>query len=919
MTTLTDEEYINKLDTYFKKFSKNYLGSLLAKPKTKAGKKDGQAKKKPTTYRFYHDKSNNALVYSYKAKSGLSFNSIYLPYIVNINDLLNKIRDAINNVKHNYEETDTKFTLYKDLLVLNTELKNIKRSIILNLDISHSKYLLEENRLLKSIASFSDISSDNKNDYFSFGHQLGSFKLNDFLDNTRVRCLNGGKYNDNEIGYVMSKTDKTATLKMVDGSTKNVDLKMIEPFSVTDSINEIKKNGYMFNLHLSKILSQITNSKLLLTILRIETTLDDINKRPYYTTPENLEDLSNKKLLKLIKPYTNIINNPFFNTLSKKLLYNSKSRLYLGVDIVRRHPVDTDDYNTYKFTDKNWRMILSYYDDTRPFKIDDFTFKSIYHYHVASIFYNRTDLTYENRMKYNEIFLQFTHECTGSIKFADREPAIIKRYLSTLNYNLPIDWETSISQKYLIKAYYAKALCDVTFRSCLLSTGVSALIEKINTKKVLNNELMCVRYYLQNNIKPLVSNFNYTSIIKTNFDRSQRENVISNPEKLMDVLIKNDVYKEYSNFLDNYDQLLDDYFKIDNSGKMSREYLIEQLNTLIFNYNSLYIFDSIQSYLDNDKIHNKNITHYKSINNFADDELWIVNFLYNYCVEYAQKQLEYQLERQHELNRSIQEIHNTKINAIRLQYNTLRSILATYGYNLVDVPMVKNSIFISLVNMLNRNHIYPFNFNNKYDKREKVNSTQEMEKNFFDDIEYPVYMEAVNVLQTMVHSFYSDKGGEITDTEQILKAVSRILGVNIRIISNNGNKEYLFSDIRSEYTDLPTIHPLTKDHLEPLGVLTMGQLSETVFYFPTRPNLNNAIETENYFMEVKHGYLIKETNGKHSIISRVDLQTMTLKSANIKFSDFNGKNIEVDNVQRILTRSPNGNLVYYFAEKEELP
>jgi len=46
---------------------------------------------------------------------------------------------------------------------------------------------------------------------------------------------------------------------------------------------------------------------------------------------------------------------------------------------------------------------------------------------------------------------------------------------------------------------------------------------------------------------------------------------------------------------------------------------------------------------------------------------------------------------------------------------------------------------------------------------------------------------------------------------------------------------------------------------------------------------------------------------------------MTLKSANIKFSDFNGKNIEVDNVQRILTRSPNGNLVYYFAEKEELP
>jgi hypothetical protein len=908
---LEKTQYSIKVTDYYKKFFEKYTNKLV----TNAKNIDSDKPPLRVSYRFFHDKNENSLHYTYKTSSGQKYYILYLPYIIDLKDLQNTLTISINNLKYNFDKSDDNFKHYKELLLLNDEISNLIKKKIINYDVKYSEYLLTENKLLKLLANITEINSDNKDLYLDLEKKIGSFTSNTININDNVI------YNDN-IATVTDINDKNATIKIGNEFT-TVTLTSLTPISIAETINNIKKEGYQFKINLVDLLPQVTNTVLLKYILNIKGSY--LDKRP--CCEDDRDSLTNLNLQKLFKPHIKINDNLYFNfqlfNINKRdQLYKKSNRLCIGYELentpIGKHKIDKLTTKI-RISNTEWRSLLSYYDSTQDFMVDQFTFSSIYHYHTASIFYNRVDLSYDLRQKYNEIFYYFTKERTGSIKFFDDTAENINIYLQSINIKYPADWKTNISSNYLIKAYLNKANSYPEFKTALTSTNNALIVEKVNKTYTINYEIMYARYLL-NSLESIDKflNFNYSKSIKEVFDRKNKENVINNPQHLVDVLVRFDVFNNLDTYINNLETIISEYFKVDISGTHTYVYLEEKIRILMFSYNSGYLREKLFEYFENND--KPLLNEFLKTNKFTDDDTWIINILYNFVYYYNKHKLLLIDREKERLDAEEKSINVQKQVETKNELNILKRVLTTYKYTIIDIPLTSYNVYLALVNVLNRNHIYPFNFNNEYDKREKVNNNQEIVNNWLDNSEHLVYLEASNTLKDMILAYYNNI--KSLEYSQIFTAVSRMFGINIDVISSNGIEKYEYTKIKETVPELPKIN-MVLEHDMVIGKIVLGQISGKNYYFPTRPNLNEADEITNYMMDTTTGILIDSEENEegvvvHKLVGKVNFETMTINIEEVDPSEIS-KTIEIEHVQLIIINRSIGDIVnkhYYFGEKE---
>jgi hypothetical protein len=509
-----------------------------------------------------------------------------------------------------------------------------------------------------------------------------------------------------------------------------------------------------------------------------------------------------------------------------------------------------------------------------PFLIDDFEFSSISHYHKASQFYNRLDLSIDKKLQYNDLFIRLSRDYRGLGGLGNIEPKFLVEILDNIALKKPFNWNLtfngyrSLSSVYLSKAYYTKFNNNPELKAALISTYPAKIIERVGKYTFKTNyELMLARYYIVNGETPEFAKFNYNSLIRSDFNMKNKDKTIREHELLLRVFLENKAFENKLAFVDNT-ILLDDYIKLDVKGATKPNIIENYIHELLFKYNSVYIHSKLTSYIYDTKQSVINLDRFLKSNPDIDIKYhWIVSFYFEYILTSLRLEKQRLVDEAARLEESAKLLEQSEMASIKNKYEILRRLLKGNGYLLVDIPAIKDNIYHAVMDSLIRVDIFPFNFKNSLDTRNKANSKKFLVKNqIFDDKEYVVYENAVELLGNLLAKLFElNKPGQELELsiEDLLTLVSRLFGIDIKVISEN---EFVEIDFNKSLEMYPKMIDGYKNHTIAQTGFVLGHIDDTDYYFSSRPDVSQNTELLEYLYEPKSGVLIQEINDEHRII-----------------------------------------------------
>ena len=863
--------------------------------------------------------------------------SIYLPILIDLNEIINRIRLLKSTNYQEYTYGNITLDIYLELNELEEQIILIKNEIneqkiyLLNQELQAENELLIDikNSYIKlNTIETSDV--EKRKDFIFKEYLTRNQTLNHTLNNvgqqiiapgTRVRVgdnygiITNINYDDQQYTINIDGNEKVVNIaKKKDAGDLNIEIVS----SIRNYISDKKKETHDNKINIIEFIDKIRNPQLLLDVLNISLSVSEIKNRPRLeitTIDSSKSRITNTKIIDNIKTFfTDIPINELYDSSSTKLIIGKKMNemQQSNIDI----PLE------------NWNILLSMNDISKPFIIDDFEFNSILHYHIASQFYNREDLPYNIKMEYNNFFIKFTNNFTGLGSFSSKPLKSLNHYITNSSFKKHIDWYSktqkndSLSSIYLKKAYYTKFIKYPELSNALISTYPSILYEKLGRNKYLiNYELMLVRYYLRNNITPSFYNFNYNPNIYATFINTTSDNVRQEHELLLDVFLKLNAYENRTTFFSKNEILYQTYFSLDTSGKTGIDKLEKYFTQLLFSYNVVYIYESIYSYIIDVKSSEKSIDDYIKRYNIAKDKsLWIFRFYYRYITEILiqkERNLESQKQQTIEETGLFEQIH--RMDMVK-KYNVLKKVLFSNKYLLVDGPIrEENGLLDSVIEFLNRNRFKPFDISNTEYSYSKISFYK---NTIINDKEVKMYNLAVSYLNTCMKELYllnkkNEKLYESTDYKVRFDLLSCLLGLDITIITESETYELNMEDILPEYSnnigrdDFPLFN-------KPRGHIVLGHISNTDFFFSTKPDISSNDEILNYLIEEKTNYVIDESTGKYKIIGKWNPELLLLDINNTDPGDTLKGEIEVED---FILYNLNGRTYYkdkelYFSKRD---
>jgi hypothetical protein len=629
-----------------------------------------------------------------------------------------------------------------------------------------------------------------------------------------------------------------------------------------------KKHKDIYSLELSQVLESIESKKLLLELLKIELEVDDVINRPrllkgdlaiYRPKTKYTDQSKNEKLFKLGE--TLIIGVPNSTPGSHK---NDES----------------SDFSQYTFAYSNWRKLLSVTDKTTPIQIDDFTFKSVLHYHIASQFYNRIDLDDKLREKYNRFFITFTDEYHGEDKLYSASIEDILDIIKRYKYKQYYLWNTkpenycnrdgtlchgrSISQNYRIKAYLNKITKNSDLQQLLLSTNDSKLVEKKHKDEYeVNYELMEVRSIIENNEVDEFLAFNYDPKVK---ELLTKEDKNENHEFFLNLAELNIFEKSNTNIEDNpLDNMIQQLMEVMPDLNISK--VTQTLKDIVFSYLGNHIY---QLCIDESITYTSEFI--KKYPHLSTHRL-IIDFITEYVREL------------NDLSRpavsSIDTRKTTKTQIIVEEPNKELEILKTklkvHKRRLVEVP--NNILINAVIDQLVRQQKYPFNFGNVDDSRTKYPSNYELlnGKKYYRDafkiirnniskiilnnsnniypgsdqtIETYLKNQSGKLFTQIIADISNETGQKYWGDELELLCLSRLFGIDITV---NFEKKISLTDSQSIFTILPAD---LYNHFGCVGHIVIGNYENN--FYSTQLNTTQIIRDTQFLIHKQSGTIIHE-------------------------------------------------------------
>jgi hypothetical protein len=669
--------------------------------------------------------------------------------------------------------------------------------------------------------------------------------------------------------------------------------------SVRNNISISKNQNLDHSINLSDLFKKIENKRTLidvLAILDIDLSISEITNRPRLEIYSNIQATMPKKIIVIDKI------NTFITDIDLNKIFDKKSHIIIGKNVK-----DTPD--NMNIILPNWRQLFSMHDTTISYIIDDFEFKSIKHYHIASQFYNREDLSVNLKMEYNDFFIKFTNNFTGLSSLSKIDTHLLYLYIDNYSFKKPIIWSLNVvngdnlESIYLKKAYYNKFSQNIELRQALINTYPRIIYERIGKNKLLiNYELMLVRYYLYNNITPYFSKFNYNASIFKEFKDRFSETKEYEQTLLLTVFQKHNAYENRENLFINSDILYSEYNRLDISGNTNFEILSKYFHELLFSYNSVFVYELTLGYILNDTITHKSIDAFiKKYDLFLDESKWIFEFYYKYILFVLSKKqqvIEEDLDKEKQLNE---------------KYRALQTILRANNYLIVDTALRSTkSFFDSIIEFLNRNKFKPFDVSsNKY----SYCTPSTFKNKLFNKKEFTIYNDANDYLYSLLNHLYNlnqttDKSFDETDYLEKLEILSRLLSIDILIINEAGIHNIEMKDIMIKYPNgLDKITTYNKAR----GRLVLGNIIDTDYFFSTKPYFESQERINiKYLIATNSKYVIQEETSDdgepiHNIIGKWDPDNLVLDTQDTEPGDKLNGQIEIEDF--MLYRL--GNNIYY--------
>ena len=656
--------------------------------------------------------------------------------------------------------------------------------------------------------------------------------------------------------------------------------------SITDHKNEILSNSIKLNI----LINLIENKDILLDVLyvlHIDLTVPEIMNRPRLEIYSNIGTNLPKKISIIDKI------NTFYTDIELSEIFNKTDNIIIGKNM-------NDKPNNMNITLVNWRQLLSMDDMTIPFIIDDFEFNSITHYLLASRFYNREDLSTTLKIEYDNFFIKFTNNFKGLASLSKIHTQLLNINIDNSVFKKSSSWSMnnlqgdSLESLYLKKAYYNKFNKNKELREALVNTYPKIIYETVGKNKLLiNYELMLVRYYLYNNITPFFDKFNYNPSIYKRFASELPETTIYEYKLLLQVFLKYNAYDIREELFVNSDILHTEYNRLDISGKTNRKTLNKYFQELLFSYNSVFIYEFIHTYITNDTITHKSVDMcLKKYDLQHDESKWIFNFYYEYITSTL-------IIKEQIINEDL--LLN---NELEQKYRALQTTLKAHNYIIAECAFRGDESFLdSIIEYLNRNKFEPFDVSyNSYPYSESSNYTNTL----FNKKEFPIHAQANDHLYMLMTELFnlnnSDpvKSFDDTDYSERFEIISRLLGLDILIISENANQEIKMEDTLDKYKNMLTGKIQTYDKAR--GRLVLGCIMDSNgsgYFFSTKPYFASEKREIITYLIANNNYVIEEEfleNGEviHKIVGKWDPIRLVLDITDKNPGDSLNGDIEIE-------------------------
>jgi hypothetical protein len=849
---------------------------------------------------------------------------IYLPIIVDLNEILITVKGLKEDIYTKYskgEESNDELSKdfdYFELNSLENELLDIihdlQQEIInkFNTELETENELLIKYRMMQMELQtrLSDVSEETKLEYYKKS-MLEYLMLNQTLnhvndENGNIIILPGSrvqlkekngiiiaidhltheyhiKFDDEPIGHF----EKVPIPKKITSEKDDLIILSSIRNSISDNKNEILSNSIKLNILINKIENKETLIDVL-NVLHIDLTIPEIMNRPRLEIYSNIATNLPKKtsiIDKITTFYTNIELSEIFNKID-----------YI---IIGKNMRDTP--NNMDITLVNWRQLFSMDNMSIPFIIDDFEFNSITHYHIASQFYNREDLSTSLKIEYDNFFIKFTNNFKGLGSLSKTHTQLLNINIDNTVFKKSLFWSMnklqgdSLESIYLKKAYYNKFNKNKELRDALINTYPKIIYETAGKNKLLiNYELMLVRYYLYNNITPFFEKFNYNPSVYKRFTSELPETTIYEYKLLLQVFLKYDAFNIRDELFDNSDILYTEYNRLDISGRTNRQTLNKYFQELLFSYNSVFIYDFIHTYITNDAITHKSIDMcLKKYDLQQDESKWIFNFYYEYITS--------------SLTTKKQAIQEDLLFEKELEekYRALQITLKANNYIISEGAFrIDESFLDSIIEYLNRNKFEPFDVSyNSYPYSQSSNYAN----TFFNKKEFPIYAQANDHLYMLMTELFdlnnTDPTQSFDDTDYFerFNILSRLLALDIYIISENASQEIKMKDTLDKYQKMLTGKIDTYDKAR--GRLVLGCIMDTNgsgYFFSTKPYFaSEKRENIKYLIATNSNYVIEEDisdNGEviHTIVGKWDPIRLVLDMTDKNPGDSLNGDIEIE-------------------------
>jgi len=517
---LNTEEFSEQIKAYYQKYNKLIETRIEGKvdQKIRIITRDSKNKTLTGAIDFFEDNKDKTLSFQLITDHLVYTEKIFLPVSISLHDAQKKIQNEIEIMNNEimefleYGETNHIDMMYlKHLKTLLKIIVQIKNEHVKGLLLEKNRLFQEEMTLLKSdkelLAALKQHPREQeyKNRYFA-----NHFRLDHTVKPGQKQLIVAGSSvvledgTEQEVLNVMAGSDE---IKLKNGSIISID--KVQPIpGIRLKIRKLKVDEDLVSIETIRnaLADNPDLSRIFFKVMDMAESNGEL--RPFLSY--SLEPAVSQQGVKKMRQQT-FIEKPFIEMIP--LQYDTENKIVLG-----------SKSETTELLFSNLEDIL----------IDDFTFRSITHYHTAAQFYNRTDMDENLRYQYNHTFIRFSREYIGSDSLYDL-PIF---QLADLSFYTPFKkshlWDTNLegvpspSSLFLRKAIFAKTQQSSDYKRCLLETGNAGLYEKKSKSTYqLVPELMEIRQFITDVAEPPYMSFHYDPELKSEFDaRSQTAAVV---------------------------------------------------------------------------------------------------------------------------------------------------------------------------------------------------------------------------------------------------------------------------------------------------------------------------------------------------------------------------------------------------------